>query len=431
MISEGLFCIGDAVIDPAARQITRGHHRHRLSLKAMRVLLALVAAQGRVLSRAELLDIAWPGVTVGEEVLTHAIAEIRRRLGDDSRAPRHIETVHKSGYRLISPPRAADRLNEAMSGLAAEAEGALHLGAAPPESSARAILDDDGDFDLEGYALYLTASGLFDRGGKSNLQAAAQLFSRLVETKPLYGPGHAGLARTLTFIDLYFGPAGDARARALAHSETALRIAPDSAEAHAARGLVLARAGDRRRAHRSFGAAIRLRPDAADTHLLLGHAGFAWGDFALSAVMLERAARLQPDDFHSLALAAKARRGIGDLEGARADAARAKTRIDAHLLAYPDDFRALCGAARASLELGAKDDALALIEPLLRHEDPMHYYLASFLAQVGEAPPALERLEMIVDCGWRNPGLLRRDPELESLRREPRYRRLEQSLDAG
>ena len=61
----------------------------------------------------------------------------------------------------------------------------------------------------------------------------------------------------------------------------------------------------------------------------------------------------------------------------------------------------------------------------------MHYYLASFLAQVGEVPAALERLEMIVESGWRNPGLLRGDPELAALRREPRYRRLEQPLGAG
>lgn len=433
MVSEDLFWIGDALIDPATRQVGRGHRRRRLSPKAMQVLLALVAARGRVLSRAALLDAAWPEVTVGEEVLTHAIAEIRKTLRDDSRRPRHIETVHKSGYRLLSPPRPAAALREAMTGFAAVAgtEGPSYLAERRPGPSARETPEGDEAFDLEGYALYLTASSLFERGGRKNLQAAAELFSHLVETKPRYGPGHAGLARTLTFIDLYFGPAGDGRSRALAHCETALRIDPASAEAHAARGLVLAGAGDPRRARRSFGAAIRLRTGAADTHLLLGHAGFAWGDFALSAAMLEQAARLQPDDFHSLVLAAKARRGLGDREGARANAAKAKARIDAHLHADPQDFRALCGRARASLELGARDDALALLQPLLQHEDPMHYYLASFLAQVGELPAALERLELIVESGWRNPGLLRSDPELDALRREPRYRRLEQSLGAG
>lgn len=428
MFSEGPFFIGDALIDPATRQVSRGDRRHRLSPKAMHVLLALAAVPGRVLSRAELLDAAWPGVTVGEEVLTHAIAEIRKHLGDDSRAPRYFETVYKSGYRLMSPPRGADRLRAAVEDVSARAGTG---GLLPPGSGQTGpAVWDDGDVDLEGYALYLTASGRLDRGGKANLQAAAALFSDLVETRPNYAPGHAGMARSLTFIDLYFEPAGDGLGKALKHGETALRIDAGSAEAHAAQGLALARFGDLRRAREHFGTAIRLRPDAADTHLLLGHAGFAWGDHAFSAAMLEQAARLQPDDFHSLALAAKARYGLGDRAGARANAARAKARIDAHLLAYPDDFRALCGRARVSLELGAQSQALSLVEPLLRHEDPMHYYLASFLARVDEVPAALERLEMIAEAGWRNATLLRSDPELVSLRREPRYRRLERALGA-
>ncbi len=55
-----------------------------------------------MLSRRQLLDAVWPDVTVGEEVLTHAIAELRKALGDSKRQPRYIETVHKSGYRLLT-----------------------------------------------------------------------------------------------------------------------------------------------------------------------------------------------------------------------------------------------------------------------------------------------------------------------------------------
>ena len=61
MVSEDLFWIGDTLIDPATRQVGRGHRRRRLSPKAMQVLLALVAARGRVLSRAALLDAAGEG----------------------------------------------------------------------------------------------------------------------------------------------------------------------------------------------------------------------------------------------------------------------------------------------------------------------------------------------------------------------------------
>jgi adenylate cyclase len=40
---------------------------------------------------------------VGEEVLTHAISELRRALGDGRPTRKYIETVSKSGYRLVAP----------------------------------------------------------------------------------------------------------------------------------------------------------------------------------------------------------------------------------------------------------------------------------------------------------------------------------------
>ncbi len=95
------FDIGGWRADTRLRQLTRGADVRRVSVKAMQVLSALADSPGQVLTRAELLDAAWPGVTVGEEVLTHAIAELRKSLGDDPRAPKFIQTAHKSGYRLL------------------------------------------------------------------------------------------------------------------------------------------------------------------------------------------------------------------------------------------------------------------------------------------------------------------------------------------
>lgn len=75
----------------------------------MRLLTTLAAAPGRPLPRQQLLDTVWPDVLVNEEALSRAISQLRRALGDDPRAPRFVETVHKSGYCLIAPvsdPRA-------------------------------------------------------------------------------------------------------------------------------------------------------------------------------------------------------------------------------------------------------------------------------------------------------------------------------------
>ncbi len=95
------FLLGSWDIDPDTRRIAGDGGEARVSPKAMGVLLALDAAWGGVVSRETLLDTVWPGVTVGEEVLTQAIAELRRAFRDDRRQPSAIETVHKRGYRLL------------------------------------------------------------------------------------------------------------------------------------------------------------------------------------------------------------------------------------------------------------------------------------------------------------------------------------------
>lgn len=95
------FQVGDWLIDPATRRFSRGDEARRVSPKAALVLKILAEARGAVVPREHLLDQVWPEVTVGEEVLTQAIAELRRAFNDSARRPRYIETVPKAGYRLL------------------------------------------------------------------------------------------------------------------------------------------------------------------------------------------------------------------------------------------------------------------------------------------------------------------------------------------
>ncbi len=95
-----MFMLGRWTVDPMSREVTDGSAKTRLSPKALGVLMALDKASGQVVSRGELLDDVWAGVTVGEEVLTHAIAELRRAFDESARDPKVVETVHRAGYRL-------------------------------------------------------------------------------------------------------------------------------------------------------------------------------------------------------------------------------------------------------------------------------------------------------------------------------------------
>jgi Tol biopolymer transport system component len=67
------------------------------------LLVYLAAAGGRVVSRSELLEEVWGDVVVNEEAVSRAVSELRKALGDDPREPRYVQTIHKSGYRLLAP----------------------------------------------------------------------------------------------------------------------------------------------------------------------------------------------------------------------------------------------------------------------------------------------------------------------------------------
>ncbi len=89
-------------VEPSLLRVYGDGSEARLEAKAMQVLMHLVEHPGRVVSRAELEQQLWPGRIVTEDAVTNAVAKLRRAFGDDAHHPRFIETVPKSGYRLVA-----------------------------------------------------------------------------------------------------------------------------------------------------------------------------------------------------------------------------------------------------------------------------------------------------------------------------------------
>jgi adenylate cyclase len=69
--------------------------------KSFEVLRFLIENAGRLVSRDDLLNAVWPGVTVTEESLTQCVSEVRSALGDPGQ--RIIKTVPKRGYVFAVP----------------------------------------------------------------------------------------------------------------------------------------------------------------------------------------------------------------------------------------------------------------------------------------------------------------------------------------
>ncbi len=97
-----LLCIGDCRFDPRSHELWRDGVCTRLPRRLSQLLLRLAQAAPEVVTRQMLIDEVWQRRMVEDDVLSRAVAELRKALGDDSKTPRYIETIPKSGYRLCA-----------------------------------------------------------------------------------------------------------------------------------------------------------------------------------------------------------------------------------------------------------------------------------------------------------------------------------------
>lgn len=106
VIASRTWRFGDVTVDAGTREVLRDDSVVLMRPKEFDLLLALLRRDGRVATRAELLDEVWryePDV-VSRTVDVH-ILELRRKLEADPAQPRHVLTVRKTGYRLVREPR--------------------------------------------------------------------------------------------------------------------------------------------------------------------------------------------------------------------------------------------------------------------------------------------------------------------------------------
>src|SRR5688572_4672098 len=100
---RAVYEFGDVRVDLARMAAVRGDAAIPLEPKAFDVLVHLIEHRDRVVTKDELLDAVWTGTFVTPNVLTRAVAQIRKALGDETEHARFIETVAKRGYRFIAP----------------------------------------------------------------------------------------------------------------------------------------------------------------------------------------------------------------------------------------------------------------------------------------------------------------------------------------
>src|SRR5580700_3012421 len=94
---------GDLVINAATREVRRRGAPVELTATEFDVLLCLVEAGGRVLSREQIQAKVWgPDHHGTPRTIDNFILQLRAKLEDAPTAPRHIVTVRGVGYRFVT-----------------------------------------------------------------------------------------------------------------------------------------------------------------------------------------------------------------------------------------------------------------------------------------------------------------------------------------
>jgi TolB-like protein/tetratricopeptide (TPR) repeat protein len=98
-----IYVLGPFRLHAEGQILFKGPEPVALGRRAIALLHALVARPGTPLSKDDLIEAAWPGLTVDEGNLSVQIAALRRVLGEEPGGHHWIETLSRRGYRFVGP----------------------------------------------------------------------------------------------------------------------------------------------------------------------------------------------------------------------------------------------------------------------------------------------------------------------------------------
>ncbi len=106
------FEFGPFVFDNRQRTLLKRGTPVEIGQKCLILLETLLRAEGRVVSKSDLMDAAWQTANIEESNLSVQIAALRKCLGKSGTGREWIRTVQRVGYQFVNPDEAATRDND-------------------------------------------------------------------------------------------------------------------------------------------------------------------------------------------------------------------------------------------------------------------------------------------------------------------------------
>ncbi|MFQ5817586.1 MAG: protein kinase, partial [Terriglobia bacterium] len=153
--------------------------------------------------------------------------------------------------------------------------------------------------DVHAYDFYLRGRQYFHQFRHKGFDFARQMFARAIVVDPNYSRAYAGVADCCSFLYMYYESNEANLKEADAASRKAVELLPDSAEAHASRGLAVSLKKQYEQAVLEFETAIRLDPKLFEAHYFYARARFAEGNLEEAACRFQWASEVNPEDYQA------------------------------------------------------------------------------------------------------------------------------------
>ena len=272
----------------------------------LRLLAHLIERAPEVVTRAQLREALWaPDTHVDVDAsLNTAVARVREALGDAASDPRFVATVPRRGYRFIGeasrrattepPPTQRRRPQKWI--IASLGIASLLLAVVAWRVVHETTASDDGRQANLAREHLLIARHHADKRSREGLEKAIASFQSAVALAPDSAEAYAGLASTYALLGIYdFWRPREAFEPATTMATRALQLDTDSAEAHLATGLVAAVGQwDWEDSQRAMRRAMELAPDSADVNYWTGSLLSALGRHDEAVQITKAALELDP-----------------------------------------------------------------------------------------------------------------------------------------
>ncbi|OAF10221.1 hypothetical protein AYJ54_11085 [Bradyrhizobium centrolobii] len=168
------FEFGPYRLIPSKRLLLTGQKAVELGSRAFDILTLLLEHRGEVVSRRQILDHAWPGLTVDEANLRVQMSDLRRALNVEDDGASYITNVQGRGYMFVAPVRTVSSSQAAVT-----SSGALSTGGKLPWRPQRVIGRADAVDALVAQTLAYRFVTIVGPGGIGKTTLAVELGHRL------------------------------------------------------------------------------------------------------------------------------------------------------------------------------------------------------------------------------------------------------------